>query len=242
MKKSLLLTVCAVSVLAMTSVQAIEIKKPEVGALKGATSAISNATSSLTPTGVRGTISEINSQLVTADKTVQEAFSSLVSALSSKEEADKIKKEMKAINDNKNLSATEKSAKLAAVMSDYGNTLKEQKDEMGKKLESATEAKWTEIINATDTLFGATAQYLAIANNCRSVAMSVSANPTLAVTLAPELASLKDTAIILKNNVKSIKDVTTQAVAVAKIGGKEIKLSKPKTSKASKVDLTKLSK
>ena len=46
----------------------------------------------------------------------------------------------------------------------------------------------------------------------------------LAVSLASELASLKDTGIILKNNVKSLKDVTTQAVSVAKISGIEIKI------------------
>ena len=50
MKKSLLLAVCAVSVLAMTSVQAIEIKKPDVGALKSATSVAKGAASTTTAT------------------------------------------------------------------------------------------------------------------------------------------------------------------------------------------------
>ena len=242
MRKSLLLAVCAVSVLAMTSVQAIEIKKPEVSGLKNVTSAVSNVASSLTPTAVRGTISGINTKLVAADASVQTAFNSLVSALSSKEEATKIKTEINAINKNKDLSAAEKSAKVAAVMSDYGNALKEQTAEMGEKLKSASEAKRTEVANAVIALAVASYQYLDIANDCKNVAMSISTNPTLAVSLASELASLKDTGVILKNNVKSLKNVTTQAVAVAKVGGIEIKIPKPTKSKASKVDLTKVGK
>ena len=240
MRKSLLLAVCAVSVLAMTSVQAIEIKKPEVGALKNVTSAVSNVASSLTPTAVRGTIAGINEKLTAADATVQASFNSLVSALDSKEKANEVKAQINAINKNKDLSAAEKSAKVAAVMSDYGNALKENQAEMGAKLKSATEAKRTEVANAVIALAVASYQYLDIANDCKSVAMSISTNPTLAVSLASELASLKDTGVILKNNVKSLKNVTTQAVAVAKVGGINIKIPKPTKSKASKVDLTKV--
>lgn len=242
MKKHLLLTVCAVSVFTMASAQAIEIKKPDVSGLKNVTSAVGNVAASLTPTGVRGTISALNTKLTAADATVQTSFNSLVSALSSKEEATKIKAEINAINKNKDLSAAEKSAKVAAVMTDYGSTLKEQKAEMGEKLKTASDAKRTEVANAVIALAVASYQYLDIANDCKSVAMSISTNPTLAVSLAPELASLKDTAVILKNNVKSLKNVTTQAVAVAKVGGIEVKVPKPTKSKASKVDLTKVSK
>lgn len=242
MKKNLLLAVCAVSVLFISEVQAIEIKKPEVGALKNVTSAVGNVASSLTPTSVRGTIAGINEKLANADATVQTSFNSLVSALSSKEEANEIKTKINAINGNKDLSASEKSAKVAEIMSDYGNTLKEQQAELGASLKTASEAKRTEVTNAVVALAVASYQYLDIANDCKSIAMSISTNPTLAVSLAPELASLKDTGVILKNNVKSLKDVTTQAVAVAKIGGLEIKIPKQTKSKTTKVDLNKLGK
>ena len=242
MKKHLLLAVCAISVLCVSEVQAIEIKKPEVGALKNVTSTVGNVASSLTPTSVRGTIATLNEKLVNADATVQTSFNSLVSALSSKEEANEIKAKINAINGNKDLSASEKSAKVAEVMSDYGSTLKEQQAELGESLKSASEAKRTEVANAVIALAVASYQYLDIANDCKSVAMSISTNPTLAVTLAPELASLKDTGVILKNNVTSLKNVTTQAVAVAKIGGLEIKIPKQSASKATKVDLNKLDK
>ena len=39
----------------------------------------------------------------------------------------------------------------------------------------------------------------------------------------------------MKNNVKSLKDVTTTSVAVAKAGGIEIKLPDAKSTKAKKV-------
>ena len=232
--KKMLLAVCAISVAFAGSAQAIE--KPGLGALKNVTNVVSNAASSLTPTSVRGTIGTINDKLSAADKTVQASFNALVSALASKEEATKIKAELNAINANKNLSASEKSAKIAGVMSDYGNTLKETQDEMGEKLKTASAEKRAAITAAVIDLSAASVQYLDIANDCKSIVMSVSSNPTLAVSLAPELASLKDTGVILKNNVKSLKDVTTTSVAVAKAGGIEIKLPSVKATKAKKAD------
>lgn len=242
MKKSLSLVVCSALIIGATSVQALEMKKPDMGAIKNATSAVSGAAAALTPTAVRGTIADMNKKLIAADAYVQSSFKALTSALLSKEDAAKIKAELDAINQNKNLSAAEKSAKVAAVMSDTGNTLKEQKNELGEKIKSANNAKKTEISNAVVALAVASYQYLDIANDCRSIAMKISTNPTLAVPLASELTSLKDTGIILKNNVSSLKNVTTQAVAVAKIGGIEIKIPKPTKNKATKVDLNKLKK
>lgn len=232
--KKMLLAVCAISVAFAGSVQAIE--KPNLGGLKNVTNVVSNAASSLTPTSVRGTIGTINDKLTAADKTVQASFNALVSALASKEEATKIKAELNAINSNKNLSASEKSAKIAQVMSDYGNTLKETQAEMGEMLKTATAQKRTAIADAVVNLASASVLYLDIANDCKSVAMSISTNPTLAVSLAPELASLKETGVILKNNVKSLKNVTTQSVAVAKAGGIEIKLPSVKATKAKKAN------
>ena len=242
MKKCLSLVACVAILLNTATVQAVELKKPDMGALKNATSAVSGAAAALTPTAVKGTIAEMNKKLITADATVQSSFNALVSAMLSKEDAAKIKAELNAINQNKNLSTAEKSAKVAAIMTDTGNTLKEQKEEMGEKLKSANDAKKTEVANAVVALAVASYQYLDIANDCRSIAMKISTNPTLAVPLASELTSLKDTGVILKNNVTSLKNVTTQAVAVAKVGGIEIKIPKPTKNKASKIDLNTLKK
>ena len=108
MKKNLLLLACVASVGIFSTVSAIEVKKPDVGALKNVTSTVTNTASALTPSGVRGTISGINEKLTVTDKTVQESFNSLVAALSSKEEATKIRTQLNAINNNKNLSKAEK--------------------------------------------------------------------------------------------------------------------------------------
>lgn len=235
MKKKLVLMLCIISfVLTTNIVQAIE--KPNLGSLKNVKNAVSNAASSLTPTAVRGTIGTINDKLAAADETVQASFNSLVAALSSKEEATKIKAELNVINANKDLSAAEKSAKVAEIMSDYSTVLKDTQAEMSEKLKTATEQKRTAIADAVVNLAAASVLYLDIANDCKSVAMSISTNPTLAVTLAPELASLKETGVILKNNVKSLKNVTTTSVTIAKAGGIEIKLPSIKATKAEKTD------
>lgn len=236
MKKNLLLGLFAVAVVTASSVSALELKTPNVGSLKNATSVVSNAAASLTPSSVKGSVSGINTKLTAADATVQAAFNSLVTALSSKEEAAKLKTKINAINTNKNLSASEKSAKVAQVMSDYGTTLKENQDKLSEQLKTASATKRTEVTNAVVALAVASYQYLDIANDAKSIAMSVSTNPTLAVSCATELASLKDTGVILKNNVKSLKDVTTQAVAVAKAGGIEIKIPKQSASKTQKAN------
>ena len=232
--RKMLLVACAISIACAGTVQAIE--KPNLGALKNVTNVVTSTASSLTPTSVRGTIGNINTKLAAADTTVQASFNALVSALSSKEEATKIKTELNAINANKNLSASEKSAKIAQVMTDYGNTLEKTQAEMGEKLKTASAEKRAAITEAVIDLSAASLQYLDIANDCKSVVMSVSSNPTLAVSLASEIASLKDTGAILKNNVKSLKNVTTQSIAVAKAGGIEIKLPDAKTTKAKKVN------
>lgn len=232
--RKMLLVACAISIACAGTVQAIE--KPNLGALKNVTNAVTSTASSLTPTSVRGTIGNINTKLAAADTTVQASFNALVSALSSKEEATKIKTELNAINANKNLSASEKSAKIAQVMTDYGNTLEKTQAEMGEKLKTASAEKRAAITEAVIDLSAASLQYLDIANDCKSVVMSVSSNPTLAVSLASEIASLKDTGAILKNNVKSLKNVTTQSIAVAKAGGIEIKLPDAKATKAKKVN------
>lgn len=232
--RKMLLVACAISIACAGTVQAIE--KPNLGALKNVTNIVTSTASSLTPTSVRGTIGNINTKLAAADTTVQASFNALVSALSSKEEATKIKTELNAINANKNLSASEKSAKIAQVMTDYGNTLEKTQAEMGEKLKTASAEKRAAITEAVIDLSAASVQYLDIANDCKSVVMSVSSNPTLAVSLASEIASLKDTGAILKNNVKSLKNVTTQSIAVAKAGGIEIKIPDAKTTKAKKVN------
>jgi|GEM_PF-4144280 hypothetical protein len=236
MKRNLVLAMCATIAL-VSSVQAIEMKAPNMSVMKNVTSAVSNAAASLTPSSVKGTVSEINTKLIAADTSVQTAFNSLVAALSSKEDAAKCKAKLNAINNNKNLSASEKSAKIAEIMTDYGTTLKENQEALGEQIKTASAAKRTEITNAVIALAVASFQYVDIANDCKNIAMSISTNPTLAVSCATELASLKDTASILKNNIKSLKNVTTQAVAVAKIGGLEIKLPKPGASKAKKANI-----
>ena len=86
MKKNLLMAACAVSVLAMTSVQAIEIKKPDVGALKNAAS-VTKGTASATATKTdknaaneafqkqfQATIDSSTKQLATADAMAKKAI------------------------------------------------------------------------------------------------------------------------------------------------------------------------
>lgn len=230
MKKIFATSLC-VSVLVLAgSVYAFEVPS----AIKGVASTVS----SMTPSNARGAVATINTKLATADAALQNAFETLVSALSSAEESAEIKSKIDTIRSNKDLSEAEQSAKIAKIISDYGTTLKEEQETLTEQLKTTNEEKRTKIGDAISNLVLVSYQYLDIANDCKSLTMSISSNPTLAVTLVPEVTSLKNTGIMLKNNITSLKNVITQAVTVAKAGGVNVNIPKNTSSKAKQVDLS----
>ncbi len=207
-------------------------------AIKGAASAATGISSSLTPTSARSSITTINNKLSAADFTLQNAFNSLVAALSSTEKATEIKSKVDAIKSNKDLSKAEQSAKIAQIISDYGTALQEEQATLAEQLKNTNEEKRTEVANAISSVVLVSYQYLNIANDCKSLTTSISANPTLAIGLAPELKNLKDMGVMLKNNILSLKNVTTQAVTVAKASGINVNIPKNEAGKAKQVDLS----
>ena len=241
MKKNLKIGICTLVLAIPLCASAITV--PNVNSIKSITNTVTKSTTNTAKTtnntaNIRGVISQINERLKTADLSVQDSFNSLVSALSSKEEAVKYKAQLSAINANKALSEVEKSAKIAQIMTDYGSVLDETKSALAEKLKSASDTKKNEIINAVVSFAQGSYQYLDIAGDCTSTALSATTNANTAVAIAQDIKSLKDTASVLKNSATSVKNVATQAVAVAKAGGINIKLPKASTSKAKKVNLT----
>lgn len=230
MKKIFATSLC-VSVLALAgSVYAFEMPN----AIKGVASVVS----SLTPSNAKSMVATINTKLATADAALQNAFETLVSALSSAEESAEIKSKIDAIRSNKDLSEAEQSAKIAEIISDYGTALKEEQETLTEQLKTANEEKRTKIGNAINNLVVVGYQYLDIASDCKNLTMSISANPTLAIALVSELANLKNTGIMLKNNIVSLKNVTTQAVTIARAGGVNVNIPKNTSDKAKQVDLS----
>lgn len=238
MKKVLLSALCIIAASMYTNAEAIDLS----GTLNKVNSAVETSAAVLTPGAVSGQISEINAQLVNADASVQSAFSALVNVLSSKEEALKIQTQINAVQNDKNLNDVEKSAKLSEIMSDYGDTLKENKAELEEQLNNASQEKKEAVSKAIVSLFEAGFQYVLIGKECSNIVTNISKNPTQAITFAPQLGELKNTLSILKNSAKSIKNLTSQSIAVAKAGGIEVKIPKKQAGKTKKVDLTNLKK
>ncbi len=240
MKKSLLLAVCLAGVFTFTeNAQAFELSAPSLNNLKSITTPAAAPQKSDVKFDPSGTIGQINTKLYNIDSTVQNAYISLFSALLSKEDFNKYKAELDAIKTNKNLSETEKRAKLAQVATDTSAILaKEEKQaEISQNLKELSEAKRTEYINALTNLTSASMQYMELAAECKSLATSISTNPAMAVSLAFELKQVKDTAALLKSNLKSIKNVTTQVIAINKANGIDVKLPETQAGKTKKIDI-----
>lgn len=241
MRKKLLGVLCVTVVALSTSVQAIEFAKPSLDTLKQVAqpmAAPARQGESEIKFNSSGTIGHINSKLYTIDTQVQAAYDSLFSALLSKEDYNKYKAELKTIQENKSLSETEKRAKLAEVATDTSAILanQEKQTEIYGNLKALSEAKKTEYVNALVNLTNASYQYVELAQECQSLSMSIASNPLQAASLALELGQVKDTAALLKANLKSIKNVSTQVIAINKANGIDVKLPENKAGKAKKVD------
>lgn len=237
MKKGLLLGVCIVSLAFAGSVNAFDLSKPSLNTLKQVTQPQTTQTSQAT-VDTSGTIGHINSRLLSTNAKVQTAYESLFSALLSKEDYNKYKAELDAIQNDPNLSESEKSAKLMQVATDTSAILanQEKQDEISANLKSLSDAKKTEYINAFASLTGASAEYIVLSEECKSLATNIASNPVQAAKLAFELGKIKDTSALLTTNIKSIKDVTTQIIAINKANGIEVKLPESSSEKAKKVN------
>ena len=154
MKKGLLLGVCIVSLAFAGSVNAFDLSKPSLNTLKQVTQPQTTQTSQAT-VDTSGTIGHINSRLLSTNAKVQTAYESLFSALLSKEDYNKYKAELDAIQNDPNLSESEKSAKLMQVATDTSAILanQEKQDEISANLKSLSDAKKTEYINAFARVF-----------------------------------------------------------------------------------------
>ncbi len=237
MKKSLLTLLCLVAMGATSSALALEISKPSLNSLKQVAKPQVSSQKEEVKFDPSGTIGYINNRLYEIDKQVQEAYDSLFSALLSKKDYNKYKAELKIIQDNKNLSESEKSAKLSAVAIDTSAILakEELQTEFSNNLKALSIEKRTEYINAFIDLTLAGFEYKNLADECKALSMSISSNPKQAISLAFELGQVKDTAALLKSNLKSLGSVSTQVLAINKANGIEIKLPENKSSKAKKV-------
>ncbi len=238
MRKCLLCGLCLTVMTLTNSVQAFEVSKPSLNTLKQVAQPQATQAQTDTTFNPSGTIGHINSQLYAIDSEVQAAYDSLFSALLSKEDYNKYKAELQTIQDNKSLSESEKRAKLAEVATDTSAILanEEKQSEISENLKTLSDAKKTEYANALVSLTNAGFQYAGLAQDCKSLSMRIASNPVQAAGLALELGQVKDTAALLKSNLKSIKNVTTQVVAINKANGIEVKLPENKAGKAKKIE------
>ncbi|MCQ2739308.1 MAG: hypothetical protein MJ237_03680 [bacterium] len=227
MKKNLLFALCLVSFACVNSTQAIEVKKPNLTTLRNVTNAVTttattnkttttaNSAQTVAKNALKSKISTINNKVAATDKSVQNAFTSLVSTCSSKEDAAKIKAKVNSINLNKNLTAEQKREKIAELMLDYNNTLKSSKSKVSSELQSASAAKKAQLQNSVTAMKNASSQYLSIANDCKGVISDIGKTPSLMITASDDLANLKNIMSGMKDSAKALNKLAAQTVSVA---------------------------
>lgn len=222
-----LLSICVASLI-VTSAQAVE----NTGStfLKGLANAVATSNTNVNTTKtstelsaeakqVINSINNIDTKLKNIDSNVQKAFNNLVASVSSKQESADIKTKLNSINLNKNLTEAEKSAMISEIISNYANSLEKTQAEKAQALKDASNSKQVAFSNAITSLTNAKNEYVTIASDCRNVIKSITTKPSLVFSMPTELANLKNTSSVLKNNANSIKDLLTQSLAIAKSSG-----------------------
>lgn len=175
-----------------------------------------------------GVVGSINKQLDDVDNSVKGASHTLANILYTKEDLNSLN----AIQNNKDLSATERAA-------EYQKLAKETIDKsladgsLQNRFDKMTAAQKKEYTDAVQKIMDGAASYTGIALECTKLGFDISRNPLIAAPLVFEVGALKDTATIVKS---SAGDLTKSISQIKKINNAVgIKIATPTTSSTSKI-------
>lgn len=182
-----------------------------------------------------GVVGSINKQLADVDHSVKGASHTLANILYTKEDLNSLS----AIQNNKDLSATERSAeykKLAKETIDKSladGSLKTRFDKM-------TPAQKKEYKDAVQTIMNGATSYTGIAVACAKLGFDISRNPLIAAPLVFEVGALKDTGSLVKASAGDLTKSISQIKRINKAVGVTVEEpAKASTSKIKPVNLLK---
>lgn len=230
MKKNLILIACLTS-FTVLSANAIEFNKDKMmSTINNVARATANATStsqkSTTETKVspevekiKAQIIEFNKKLDLASSNVQSSVQSIANSLTSKDVSTELKKKINEINQNTKLTEAEKEAMLADLYLNFSNTLKQSQSDIKKELENASSVQKAQLTKATEKLASASTTYSESLSDLSSIVKGIITKPSVATNLTEELKDLRATTSALKDNLKSLKNITTQVYNICQSSG-----------------------
>ena len=166
------------------------------------------------------TLSDLEKQSVTLDKETQTAFISLVSTISSKDDAVTIKSNLEKANALTD--AAKRNSAINKVYSDYATTLNNNKVELLVIFRLLTESEKTTLTSAIKTLSAKGEAYSNLAKKCNDTYKNIMNKTSYKDDRESTLKQVSDAAAMYTTKATVIKTLATEAKIFAKLGGIKI--------------------
>ena len=154
------------------------------------------------------TLADIQNQMTTIDKSVQDAFVDIVSELSSWKETRDIKSELKKNNTN-----------FMNTISNYTTKIANDRDNFIKKINKLSAKEKTALINDIAVLSESTQQYLLLATDGVKTATNTLKTTQKLSEFATTVSNINNTANQLKNRAATVINLANQAKTIAQAAG-----------------------
>ena len=154
------------------------------------------------------TLTDIQTQMATIDKSVQDAFIDIVSDLSTRKETKNIKNQLKSGSDN-----------LTTVISNYVNTLANNKEAMTKTISKLSNKEKTALVNNLATLTEDAQKYILLATDGAKAASNSLKTSQKLSDFATTVNNINKVGSQLKNRAASVLNLANQAKTLAQAAG-----------------------
>lgn len=225
MKKNLLLGIVAMAVVMPLSANAYDLSFSDINPMfnYSTNTEASNTTPATIANSAMNTINQLNAQIASTDKNVQNSFLTLVSLLSPQKEAQTMQSKIATIMGNATTTQNAKSAAVAQLMSAYASAMGTNKTSMLATIAKLSAADKSTLANTLTSLAQSQYQYLNIAGDYTKAAGNLAKTSNI-TNIANNLVTAKETANTIRTNALAIKNVVTQAAALANASGINVNL------------------
>ena len=154
------------------------------------------------------TLADIQNQMTTVDKSVQDAFINIVSELSTRKEVKNVKSELKS-----------NSANFTNVISNYTTKLASNRDNFVKTVNNLSNKEKTALANNIAVLSESAQQYLLLATDGVKTATNTLKTTQKLSEFATTVTNINNTANQLKNRAATVINLANQAKTITQTAG-----------------------
>ncbi len=164
-------------------------------------------------------LSQLKNQLTATDNVAQNSFLSIVSALSSKNEADNIAVKLNSIMNDSMISDTYKTNEINSLISGFTSSLLYNHGYVSSAISCLSNSQKLQLLNNFKSLAKCGYNYGDIASKYMKIASVMSLTSSEFSSAAISVDALKSNAETLTNSVNTIKNLITQTSAISKMAG-----------------------